>query len=110
MRKRPRDCLTERVLQRNFEGVSFPHCTGAIFGPMKCTSFFNTFLFVLSTSCILKCVCVKAHSFLSFEVWVSKIFHVMYVVLCILCITTYLSTCLNNVREETNCFLRHEMH
>lgn len=59
----------------------------------------------------LKCLCKDTFILLSFEVWVTKIIHVMNVVLCIfLCIATFKHLALNEVRWRVSYVSGYELH
>ena len=62
------------------------------FGP-NCKLFFSTFSILLEYELYtLICLCKNTFILLSFEVWVTKIIHVLNVVLCIFYVLQHLST------------------
>lgn len=59
----------------------------------------------------LICLCKNTFILLSFEVWVTKIIHVLNVVLCyLLCISTFKHLALNEVWRRASYLLGYEVH
>lgn len=103
----------EGILKGNLSHVALGR-----FSPINVNLFlyiYFFFFFIVWVQIVYLNVFVYRHiHFLSFEVWVTKIIHVIMYVCCyvyLLCITSYLSTSLSMKFDEngTN-FLGHKMH
>lgn len=91
----PDKTMSKRLTEEWCEGFLkrfLSHVALGRFGP-NCKSFFSTFSVLLEYELYtLKCLCKDTFILLSFEVWVTKIIHVMNVVLCIFYVLQHLST------------------